>query len=146
MILSPIKQGSNQYCGPAVISSITGKSTDEIARMVQQLRGKARPVSVMYSSEIRAILEQCGYVCYDLILTKGTSIFYLLQTRKFLPGIYLFYVPGHVVVLEFTSEGLSYIVDNHTKSPLTLSASSRLTQRVLSFVKVEKKENKNTQK
>jgi len=60
-----------------------------------------------------------------------------MQTRKFTHGVYLFYVINHVVAIEIGEDGKRYIIDNHTKSPLTLGSSSRLTQKVLAVVKVE---------
>lgn len=35
--LNPVTQGFNKYCGPAVLSIVTGKSTDECADAISRV-------------------------------------------------------------------------------------------------------------
>ena len=37
--LKAVNVGMNKYCGPAVLSILTGKSTDECARVISSING-----------------------------------------------------------------------------------------------------------
>lgn len=139
MTLNPVNQGENKYCGPAVLSSITGISTDEAERIINSVRNVdvSRKVTGVWANELRKALEILGWKSYDIPKVGRRSIFSCMMTMNS-PGVYLFYIPHHVLAIEIGNDGKRYILDNHTKKALSLSNSARLGQRVLAVVKVEK--------
>jgi hypothetical protein len=53
------KSDRNGYCGPAVISAITGMTTGEAARLIRHVGGR-RAIMGSYTWEILRALELCG--------------------------------------------------------------------------------------
>lgn len=138
MTLHAVKQGVNPFCGPAVISTITGMDTDEAAGLIQKARSSTRRVTGVYTHELITVLESLGYRCHHLSGVAGYSIFTLMLTRRFVPGIYLFITNGHFITIEIDPDGKRYISDNHSRKPVNISASARLTNKVFGVVKVER--------
>lgn len=127
--------GVNKFCGPAVISSIAGISTDEAERMVHELRGNTRKVKSMYTTEVAEVLKRLGYRAkYLTHLSLCGSIFYLISILE--DGLYLVMVPGHFILIEIDGPN-RFICDNHTKKPLNVNTSARLMQKVEQVVKIE---------
>ena len=54
-----VKGDKNRYCGPSVVSAITGMNTGEAARMIRHVGGR-RSVKGSYDWEVREVLERCG--------------------------------------------------------------------------------------
>lgn len=54
-----VKGDKNRYCGPSVISAITGINTGEAARLIRHVGGR-RSVKGSYDWEVREVLERCG--------------------------------------------------------------------------------------
>ena len=52
--------GKNRWCGPAVVSFITGLSTDDVSLLIRQQTGRKK-VTGTYASEVRRALNACGY-------------------------------------------------------------------------------------
>lgn len=132
--LNPVKQGTNTYCGPAVLASLAGITTDEAEKLINQLRNKTTPVKGVYLHEIRAILQRLGYSCTPV--KAGNSLFMFLTTAK--EGKYLIQVPSHFVLVEVTADGKRYFLDNHTREAISGASSARLGQQVVSALKVWK--------
>ena len=139
MQIKPINEGNNKFCGPAVLSAIAGITTDEAEKLINSVRNvkEDRKVTGVYNHELNASFEKLGYKVYHLPSTHGRSIYFLMMNISS-PGIYLFYVHGHVVAIEIETSGKRYLIDNNTKSPLNLSSSARLGQKVIGVVKLEK--------
>lgn len=129
----------NTFCGPAVISSIAGISTDEAAKLINQVRHVAPDTKVIgvFNHELREVFRGLGYKTEDMRDFYGQSIYSSMFSLNN-AGIYLFYVPGHVIVIEIADDGKRYLVDNHTKKPLNLGVSSRLGQRVKWVTRISK--------
>lgn len=141
MTLQEINKGKNDFCGPAVLSSITGISTDEAEKVINTVRGSKsldRRVTGVWQHELNSAFEYLGWNVYHIPNVANKSIYFLMMTMSEV-GVYLFYLPSHVIAIEIAADGKRYIVDNHTKRPLGLSNSARLGQKVLAVVKVEKK-------
>ena len=49
----------NRYCGPSVISAVTGMTTGEAARLIRHVGGR-KSVKGSYVSEVTRALEMCG--------------------------------------------------------------------------------------
>jgi hypothetical protein len=54
------KKGGNRFCGPAVLSSLTGLDTDTTAALVRHLSGK-RQVTGTSTAQVNKVLTACGF-------------------------------------------------------------------------------------
>jgi len=62
--IKPVNHGTtradgNRYCGPSVISAVTGMTTGEAARLIRHVGGR-KSVKGSYVSEVTRALEMCG--------------------------------------------------------------------------------------
>lgn len=62
MTLKPVNKGNNRFCGPAIISAITGIDTDEASRMIREVNGKSLVMGTHFW-ELRDVLNKLGYGC-----------------------------------------------------------------------------------
>ena len=132
--LKEINFGLNQFCGPAVMSALTGKSTDECAAVISAVSGR---------QEIRAVaiahlIEAFKRLRFDMkpIDRTAYSLFGNLSSLSDKPGMYIVLVPKHVVAVEVTEDLHLYLVDNHSKSPLPAESSARLSQKCEAVYKI----------
>jgi len=138
--LKEINFGFNQYCGPAVLSAFTGKSTDECAAVISSISGKREIKAVEVSHLIQALeklrfdVKREGYTNYSLYM-----LFINIITKD---GLYLILIPHHVIAAEVKDKKI-YLIDNHSKQPIEASSSARLTQRVEMVYRVVPKEQPN---
>jgi len=134
--MNNINFGKNTFCWPSVISSITGCSTDDAAKAIQQLRGNYKAVRGVYATEGIEVLKRMGYCgTYLTHLSDCGSLFYLLSVLE--DGLYAVVVPRHIVLIELDGKN-KYICDNHTKKPLNINCSARLSQSVVQVIKIKK--------
>jgi hypothetical protein len=136
--LREINFGVNKYCGPSVMSALTGRSTDECAAVISKVSGKQTISAV----DVRHLLAAFKLLRFDTIQVEhGRSLYgtllRLLQIKDG-DGFYIVLVPHHVVAVEVSKKSV-YLVDNHSKQPLNASASARLMQQVDAVYKVVKK-------
>lgn len=127
-------QGVNEYCGPAVLAALTGRTTDECASVISRINGRKEIKSVHMSDLILALERMRFTVEKQLVYTSrlfGTLS--LLSERG--DAKYVILVPRHVVAVE-VHERKVYLIDNHTKAPIDAAGSARLTQTVEGIYKV----------
>jgi len=131
--LKEINFGINSYCGPAVLSALTGESTDRCAAVISAVSGK---------KEIKAVnrvhlAEALRRLRFDVKETdfKGSTLFGVLFRMKQSEGLYVVHVPHHVVAVEIKGTEI-YICDNYCKTPLDIKQSARLMQKVELVLKV----------
>ena len=65
--IKPVNNGKtpadrNRFCGPAVISALTGMTTSEAARLVRHVSGR-KTVKGTYTWEVKHALAACGIEC-----------------------------------------------------------------------------------
>jgi hypothetical protein len=74
MELKPLQRGprGNRYCGPAVISFVTGLTTDEAALLIRQ-QSKRSNIRGTYDREVRAALFKCGYLTHPRKMPVGAD-------------------------------------------------------------------------
>ena len=132
--LHEINFGINQFCGPSVMSALTGKSTDECAAVISAVSGR---------QEIRAVamphlIEAFKRLKFDMkqIDKAGYSLFGNLTALSNKEGMYIVLVPRHVVAVEVTKNHQLWLVDNHSKQPLPAESSARLSQRCEGVYKI----------
>lgn len=127
--------GLNTYCGPAVLSALTGRSTDECAAVISSITGQTT-IKGVFTKDILLALKKlrfnsepvlCGRTLYGTILRLADH-----------DGFYIIVVPHHYVALEVSNHQV-YLIDNHTKAPLLANSSARMMQKVEAAWKVTKK-------
>lgn len=134
--LKDINFGLNQYCGPSVLSALTGESTDRCAAVISSISGK---------KEIRAVEWHHLTQAFEKLrfnVTKvehGRTLYGTLLMLADNDGFYIIGVPKHVVAIEVTNNQI-YLIDNHSKSPLPADSSARLMQKVDAAYKVTPKD------
>lgn len=136
--LNDINFGINQFCGPSVLSALTGKSTDECASVISSISGKQTIEAVNISHLLQA-LQKLRFD-NEQIQTVGRSLYANLIGLSSKDGIYIVLIPKHVVAVEVSS-GLIYLIDNHSKSALPANSSARLMQTVTGIYKLSKRAN-----
>ena len=127
--------GMNKFCGPAVLSILTGKSTDECAKVISSINGKYRVEGV----QTHHLLEAASRLGFDAeSVTPASSLYGSLVRLVLRDGIYIVSLDKHFVVIEVQDKKI-YFCDNHTKEPMPASSSARLQQRVAYVHKVTKR-------
>lgn len=134
--LQPIDFGKNQYCGPAVLSSLLGISTDEAASIFSRITGR-KDIRGVHYTEMKLALKSLGWEMNEVAFTPGSSMFFLFQTIYSQEGLYILGVDRHVVAIEVRDKKI-YICDNATKTPINAAASARLGQKVMVLFKLDK--------
>ena len=134
--MNEIDFGNNQFCGPSVLSAITGINTDEAAAVIQSVTGSYKPVRGVLLKDLMQAFRQLGYKTIEEPWV-GSSVFSALYSLHGKDGNYVFMVPGHFIAIE-SNGNHKYICDNHTKSPINVSSSARLGMKVAALFRVEK--------
>lgn len=122
--LSDIK-GFNQYCGPGVLSAITGRSTDACAAVISAVTG-AKVIKAVQMASLVEALKRIEFEAHE-ISAPGVTLYGCLSGLSHRDGFYIIGVPKHVIALE-VKEKTIYLIDNHTKHTINAAASARLSQ------------------
>lgn len=130
-------QGMNQFCGPGVLSALTGKSTDECAAVISAVSGRQEIRSV----SVGHLIEAFKRLKFDMIQQdrKGYTLFANLNAISSQKGMYIIIVPKHVVAVEVIDNNHLYLIDNHSKSPVPAEGSARLSQKCEGVYKITAK-------
>lgn len=127
--------GMNKFCGPAVLAVLTGKTTDECARVISSVNGAYKVEGVLLSHLMKAA-DKLGFD--NQAVLGGNTLYSTLVRLAKSDGMYIVTVPNHFVAIE-VKEGKAYFCDNHTKEPIPAGSSARLLQQVLNVNKVFKR-------
>ena len=131
--------GGNVFCGPAVLSAITGIPTNEIAELINEVRHVPyyREVKGAFIEEILATLDKIGgYKATRIDFLSNSSLYFILATVR-ADGFYILTLPHHFVLAEKVGSE-RYICDNGLKTPMRAEGSARLNQKVLQCYHIEK--------
>lgn len=133
--LKEVNLGANKFCGPAVLSILTGKNTDECARVISSINGQY----VIKGVETSHLLEAASRLGFDSeVVSHATTLYGTLVRLARNDGIYIVTVTKHFVCIEVEG-GTALICDNHTKQPMDAAASARLLQQVKSVHRIFKR-------
>lgn len=134
--LKEVNFGLNQYCGPSVLSALTGESTDRCAAVISAVSGRQEIKAV----QVEHLLEAFRRLRFttEKIEVPGTTLYGKLLALSNKDGMYVVLVPHHVVAIEVNNKEI-YLVDNHSKAPLPANSSARLMQKVEGVYKVSRK-------
>lgn len=135
--LKSVNIGMNKYCGPAVLSILTGRNTDDCAYTISQINGQYSVAGVMLPDLLKAA-DRLGFTNIPIAGTAGFSLFRALISIAPADGMYIVTIRGHFVVIEVLDSKL-YFCDNHTKEPIPAASSARLSMEVVAVNKVFKK-------
>lgn len=135
--LKAVDFGMNQYCGPSVLSVLTGENTDRCAAVISAVSGK-QTIKAVEKGHLREALKRLRFTVEDTVF-RGSTLYSTLHMMHKREGKYVVFVPEHVIAIEVTSKDI-YICDNHTKTPIDVKQSARLAQRVIDVWKVVAKE------
>lgn len=135
--------GVNSYCGPAVISAITGLSTDAAAAEINKVRGKPYwfEVKGAYLPELKQALKNLNHKTEDIPYFAGSSVFQVLTSIK-KDGYYIALLgpsQPHFVLLEKRASE-RWITDNRIKTPMKAEGSVMLRHNVLAITFVGERE------
>ena len=133
--LNKVNEGFNKYCGPAVLSILTGKSTDECAFTISRVNGQYKVKGVLITDLLKAA-ERLGFT--NERMESSGSLFRTLHSIAGADGVYIVMVPSHFVCIEVKEKQI-YFCDNHTKEPIPAASSARMMQRVDGIYKIFKK-------
>jgi ABC-type bacteriocin/lantibiotic exporter with double-glycine peptidase domain len=127
--------GHNKYCGPAVLSILTGKSTDECASVISHINGKYTVEGVKLADLLKAA-DKLGFDSQEIAPFGSlfSQVSYLVHSN----GLYIVTLPKHFVVIEINDKK-AFFCDNHTKEPIPAASSARLSQKVISCHRVTKR-------
>lgn len=134
--LKAVNVGMNKFCGPAVLSILTGKSTDECARVISKINGHYVIQGVQLNDLLKAA-DKLGYDYHPAI--AGNSLYGTIIRLAHEDGMYIVTIPNHFIVIEVVDRK-AFFCDNHTKEPIPASSSARLGQSVVAAHKVYRRE------
>lgn len=134
--LKDINFGLNQYCGPSVLSALTGESTDRCAAVISAVSGRKEIKGVQTAH----LMEAFRRLRFDTIKIDsiGRTLYGTLLKLSDNDGFYIVIVPHHFVAIEIINNQI-YLVDNHSKSPLLANSSARLSQKVEAVYRITPK-------
>lgn len=130
--LKEVNIGQNKYCGPAVLSILTGKNTDECATVISRINGQYNVTGVQLNDLLRA-LDKMGFD--QVRLEPQGSLYRTLVTYANRDGMYVVMIPRHYVCIEIKNKNI-YFCDNFTKSPMPAASSARIGMQVLGIYQV----------
>ena len=141
--INEVTIGMNRYCGPAVLSILTGKNTDQAAAAIYHVCPSYRGEGVNIQDLLKA-LDKLGFD--QERIEHGTTLYDSLVRIISREGMYVVgllnddpkRLDGHVVCIE-VQERKIYFCDNHTKVIMPASQSARLLQRVKYIYRVSKR-------
>ena len=98
-----ISTDRNRYCGPAVISAVTGMNTGEAARLIRSVSGQ-KFVKGSFTTHVRRALKLCGIESYRLHLSNSnTTLAAWLRENKSIRTtgrVYLIIAGNHFQLVE----------------------------------------------
>ena len=134
--LKAVTEGFNKFCGPAVLSILTGKSTDECAAVITRINGQYNVTGVLLTDLLRA----CDRLGFDQrAVNPQGSLFRTLTSIIHKDGMYIVTLDKHFVCVEVKDKKI-YFCDNHTKEPIPAASSARLSQNVVALHQVIERE------
>ena len=99
--IKPVNHGTtkadrNRYCGPAVISAITGMATGEASRLIRSVSGQ-KAVRGSFTTHVRRAFELCGIESFRKTNSRNCTLAAWLRESKDIrtTGRVFFVVAGH---------------------------------------------------
>jgi hypothetical protein len=125
--LKDVNFGMNTFCGPAVLSVLTGENTDKCAAVISAITGQ-REIRAVQRGHLKEAFRRLRFDVQVSPLS-GSTLYGTLFKLRIVNGLYVVFVPHHVVAVEVNGQEM-FICDNHSKVPLDVKQSARLMQKV----------------
>lgn len=135
--LKAVEFGFNKFCGPAVLSILTGRSTDECARVIQSINGQYDIRGVLLTDLLRAA-NKLGFDQINVDVNNMSLFRALITLAPKGDATYIVTVPNHFVCVEVAANKI-YFCDNHTKEPIPAASSARLQMLVINVHRIVKR-------
>lgn len=130
--------GMNVFCGPAVLSIFTGLDTDTCAEAISKVNGQ-HTIKGVTPIDLIAAADKLGVEIKKNDAFQGRSLFWTASALVHFPkSMWCIVIPRHYIAIEVQENGTIQICDNHTKEPIDLQNSARLSQRVEAVYKVKR--------
>lgn len=134
-----VSEGMNKFCGPAVLSIVTGKNTDECADAISRVSGKYTVTGVTIDNLIKA--AKLLRVTIEPMKTNSYMLFGAASQLSYHPpGMYIVLLKGHFVCIEVTANKQVLFCDNHTKEPIDAASAARMSSKVFGVYKATPRE------
>jgi hypothetical protein len=129
--MNKVTTGDNNYCGPAVLSVVSGRSVDYCARIIGEIIGKAPDkVKGVYPADLFKAAARLR-IRHEKIEPPASSLFAVASNLVHRgEATYILEIPKHYIAIEVTAAREIFLCDNHTKEPINLAGSARLSQKV----------------
>jgi hypothetical protein len=127
----------NKYCGPAVLSILTGRNSDECAAVISRISGQYTVIGVAPDVLLKA-LNKLGFDSRHVATVEGASLYRTLIQLVLVDGMYILWIGNHYVVVEIVNKRI-FFCDNHTKEPIPAESSARLSMKVINCWHVTKR-------
>jgi hypothetical protein len=124
--MQAVNMGMNKFCGPAVLSILTGRSTDDCAYYISKVNG-AYSVRGVTTPDLIKAADKLGFA--SEAAPTGSTLFGTLHKLSQKDGVYIVAITGHFICIEVENKKV-LLCDNHTKEPIPVESSARLSQRV----------------
>ena len=134
--LNEVNFGNNKYCGPSVMSILTGCTTDEAERLFKRVTDR-HTITYTTPDEMKNALNlmEPPWDMETLSISQNASLYFTLTQLYSRPGMYVIGVPAYVITIEVNNKKI-YLCDNHTKSPINAGNSARLSQKVTGVYRI----------
>jgi hypothetical protein len=137
--LKAVEFGFNRYCGPSVLSILTGRSTDDCANAIAEVTG-TYSVTAVYTKDLLEAARRMGFKSTNMGLTEISMYRALVSIAPRGNGLYIVSTETHYVCIEVENGNISFC-DNHTREPIPAASSARLMTPIVSVYRVDKDEN-----
>ena len=134
--MNEANMGFNKFCGPAVLSIMTGHDTDECAYRISCVNGQ-HTVTGVHLQDLMQAGKAMGVQFEMWPYMEGRSLFFAASVMCKFKTKFLVIVANHYIMLESDGEGQIFLCDNHTITPIDLKNSARLSQKIVKVVKVD---------
>jgi hypothetical protein len=123
--------GGSRWCGPAALTALTGRPTDEMAAEIRKVTGR-KMITYVYASELQETLESLGYTTrLEYITGEKPTLARWLREREDRNAFTIVLVTRHFV----TVKGVK-LVDNRVKKPVFIRKAPGRRKRVLGVITV----------
>lgn len=133
--LKAVNVGLNKFCGPAVLSILTGRRTDDCAYTISTIT-RGYDVRGVQLADLLKAADKLGFSSEEA--PTGSSLFGTFIKLSNSDGMYIITIPNHFVIIEVLDKKI-YFCDNHTKEPIPAESSARMGQKVLAANRVWKR-------
>jgi hypothetical protein len=132
-------EGYNSYCGPGVLATLLGITTDEAARQIREITGQRRVIGTPRVA-VFSILRNYGWKWFPIKHNLRTFGRLIEDAGEFDPGVYLVTTTTHYLVVQKVTRLPSplwsgwFVVDNHVGKPTEIEYHTKFHEEKIEFM------------